>query len=144
MRVRWHWKLRRILAALFAAFACFCPASLAQDGELDPSQPKDITANAIIERFAAKEREWKQLREQYTFRQSVQFQAMDGDQVAGEYRQVADISYVQGKRVSSRPNPASFCHPKMYMISRPAPHSPSAAMSFRNTTCSTWASKRLM
>src|SRR6059058_3233350 len=65
MRVRWHWKLRRILAALFAAFVCFCPASLAQDGELDPSQPKDITANAIIERFAAKEREWKQLREQY-------------------------------------------------------------------------------
>src|SRR2546430_13742658 len=85
MRVRWHWKLRRILAALFAAFVCFCPASLAQDGELDPSQPKDITANAIIERFAAKEREWKQLREQYTFRQSVQFQAMDGDQVVGEY-----------------------------------------------------------
>ena len=101
MRVRWHWKLRRILAALFAAFVCFCPASLAQDGELDPSQPKDITANAIIERFAAKEREWKQLREQYTFRQSVQFQAMDGDQVVGEYRQVADISYVQGKRVKT-------------------------------------------
>ena len=101
MRVRWHWKLRRILAALFAAFVCFCPASLAQDGELDPSQPKDITANAIIERFAAKEREWKQLREQYTFRQSVQFQAMDGDQVVGEYRQVADIRYVQGKRVKT-------------------------------------------
>src|SRR5207244_13103356 len=48
MRVRWHWKLRRILAALFAAFVCFCPASLAQDGELDPSQPKDITATQSL------------------------------------------------------------------------------------------------
>ena len=41
------------------------------------------------------------MREQYTFRQSVQFQAMDGDQVVGEYRQVADIRYVQGKRVKT-------------------------------------------
>src|SRR2546430_16202621 len=101
MRVRWYWTVRRNLAALFAAFVCFCSASLAQDGELDPSQPKDITANAIIERFAAKVRECKQLREQYTFRQSVQFQAMDGDQVVGEYRQVADIIYVQGIRVKT-------------------------------------------
>jgi len=68
MRVRWRRKLRRILAVLFVAFVCFCPDSLAQDGELDPSQPKDITANAIIQRFTAKEKEWKQLREQYTFR----------------------------------------------------------------------------
>jgi len=75
-------------------FVCFCPALLAQDGKLDPSQSKDITANAVIQRFTTKEKEWKQLREQYTFRQSVQFQAMDGDQVVGEYRQVADISYV--------------------------------------------------
>src|SRR5207253_6541152 len=101
MRVCW----RPILRRTFAILAFSCAFALGQDGGLDPSQPKDITANAIIERFTAKEREWKQLREQYTFRQSVQFQAMDGDQVVGEYRQVADISYVQGKdRKSTRLN----------------------------------------
>ena len=97
MRVCW----RPILRRTFAILAFSCAFALGQDGELDPSQPKDITANAIIQRFTAKEKEWKQLREQYTFRQSVQFQAMDGHQVVGEYRQVADISYVQGKRVKT-------------------------------------------
>jgi len=97
MRVRW----RPILRRTFAILAFSCIFALGQDGELDPSQPKNITPNEIIQRFTAKEREWKQLREQYTFRQSVQFQAMDGDQVVGEYRQVADISYVQGKRVKT-------------------------------------------
>jgi hypothetical protein len=97
MRVRWRPILRRIFAVL--AFSCAFAHS--EDSELDPSQPKNITPNEIIQRFTAKEKEWKQLREQYTFRQSVQFQGMDGDQVVGEYRQVADISYIQGKRVKT-------------------------------------------
>jgi len=97
MRVRWRPILRRIFAVL--AFSCAFAHS--EDSELDPSQPKNITPNEIIQRFTAKEKEWKQLREQYTFRQSVQFQGMDGDQVVGEYRQVADIRYVQGKRVKT-------------------------------------------
>src|SRR5947208_15187526 len=95
MRVCW----RPILRRTFAILAFSCAFALGQDGELDPSQPKDITANAIIQRFTAKEKEWKQLREQYTFRQAVEFQAMDGHQVVGEYCQVADIRYVEGERV---------------------------------------------
>jgi hypothetical protein len=95
MRIRWRPVLRWIFAVLVFSSAF----SRAEDGELDSSQPKNITPNEIIQRFTAKEKEWKQLREQYTFRQSVQFQAMDGDQVVGEYRQVADISYVEGRRV---------------------------------------------
>jgi hypothetical protein len=109
MRVRWRPILRRIFAVL--AFSC----ALAQDGELDPSQPKHTTLNEIIQRFTAKEKEWKQLREQYTFRQSVQFQAMDGNQVVGEYRQVADISYAQGKRVKTvvlAPQPSIVLSPE--------------------------------
>src|SRR5439155_20822132 len=94
MRVCW----RPILRRTFAILAFSCAFALGKDGELDPSQPKDITANAIIQRFTAKEKEWKQLREQYTFRHSVQFQAMDGHQGVGEYRQVTDISNVQGNR----------------------------------------------
>jgi hypothetical protein len=115
MRVRWHQELWRIFAVLFGVFVCFCATLVAEDSELDPSQPKNITPNEIIQRFTAKEKEWKQLREQYTFRQSVQFQAMNGDQVVGEYRQVADISYVQGKRVKTAvlaPQPSVVLSPE--------------------------------
>ncbi|HEV2729206.1 MAG TPA: hypothetical protein VGV15_04165 [Terriglobales bacterium] len=113
--VRWHPELWRIFAVLFGVFVCFCAILVAEDGELDTSQPKNITPNEIIQRFTAKEKEWKQLREQYTFRQSVQFQAMNGDQVVGEYRQVADISYVQGKRVKAAvlaPQPSVVLSPE--------------------------------
>jgi hypothetical protein len=111
MRVRWSAELWVIFALLVFSSAF----SHAEDSELDPSQPKKITPSEIIQRFTAKEKEWKQLREQYTFRQSVQFQAMDGDQVVGEYRQVADISYVQGKRVKTTvlaPQPSVVLSPE--------------------------------
>jgi hypothetical protein len=70
-----------------------------QEGELDKSWPKTLRPEQIISRFAANEKEWKRVREQYTFRQEIKIEALDGDTVIGEYRQVADISYAQGKRV---------------------------------------------
>lgn len=111
MCVRWRLVLRRILAVLIFP----CALAYNQDGELGQAQPKDITPNEIIQRFTAKEKEWKQLREQYTFRQSVQFQALDAGQVVGEYRQVADISYVQGKPVKTivlAPQPSVVLSPE--------------------------------
>jgi hypothetical protein len=73
----------------------------AQEGELDKSPPKSVSPEQIISRFTANEKEWKRVREQYTFRQEIKIEAMDGDTVIGEYRQVADISYAQGKRVKT-------------------------------------------
>ncbi len=78
--------------------------ALAQDergeGKLDPAQPKGITPQEIIQRFAAKEKEFKQAREQYTYRQSVKVQTMDGDTVDGEYQQVFDVLFDnQGHRI---------------------------------------------
>jgi hypothetical protein len=71
----------------------------AQEGELDKSPPKNITSEQVIQRFTAKEKEWKKAREQYTFRQTVKQQVLDGESERGEYRQVADVSYQNGKRI---------------------------------------------
>ena len=82
----------RIGFAIFTTFA-MCLSALAQEGPLDSAQPKNITSDQVIQRFAAKEKEFKEAREQYTYRQSVTVQALDGDTVQGEYREVFDVSY---------------------------------------------------
>ncbi len=76
-----------ILFLLLSAFA------FAQEGPLDKSQPKGITPDEIIKRFATKEKEFKEARDGYTYRQDVKVQTLDGDTVDGEYRQVFDITF---------------------------------------------------
>lgn len=88
-------------AALLVLPILAVSALRAQEGELDKSPPKAITPGEIIQRFTAKEKEWKQVREQYTFRQEVKVNTLRDGQVVGEYHQVADISYLQGKRVKT-------------------------------------------
>ena len=74
----------------------------AEEGALDPAPPSGITAQQIIERFAAKEKEFKAARENYIYRQSVKVQTLDGSTVDGEYQMVVDISYDdKGKRVEN-------------------------------------------
>lgn len=74
----------------------------ADEGPLDPAQPKGITTDEIIQRFASKEKEFKEARDLYTYRQSVKVQTLDGDTVDGEYRQDFDVSFDnQGKKVKS-------------------------------------------
>ena len=70
------------------------------EGQLDPSQPTGITVDEIVQKFAAKEKEFKIAREQYTYRQSVTVQTLDSDTVDGEYKQVDDILFDDsGKRI---------------------------------------------
>src|SRR4051812_18962119 len=72
------------------------------EGPLVKDEPKDITPEQIIQKFAAKEKEFKQAREQYTWRQDVRVQTLDGNTVDGEYRQVIDILFDdRGKRVEN-------------------------------------------
>ena len=61
------------------------------EGALNSAKPSGITPDEIIQRFATKEKEFKQAREHYTFRQSVKVQAMDGDTVKGQYTEVFDV-----------------------------------------------------
>lgn len=79
-----------ILLALTCALAF--PA-LAQEGALSTDPPKGITVDQIIHKFAAREKEFKQARDNYTFRQDVRVQTVDGDTITGEYREVFDVTY---------------------------------------------------
>jgi hypothetical protein len=63
------------------------------EGPLDKAQPTGTTPDAIIQRFAAKEKEFKEARDQYTYRQSVTVQTLDGNTVDGEYKQVFDVTF---------------------------------------------------
>ncbi len=86
-------QFRFVLLAALAA-ASFLPLPVrAQEGPLDPAQPKGITIEEIIRRFAAKEKEFKLAREGYTYRQSVKIQEMDGTTVTGEWQQTVDILF---------------------------------------------------
>lgn len=84
-----------LLTVIFSAHSW----SRAQETELDKSPPKGITPQEVTQRFAANEKDGKRIREQYSFRQAVKVQTLDGTQVVGEYRQVADIHYAAGQRI---------------------------------------------
>src|SRR5450755_4152129 len=84
--------IRKTLPLLAAVLTLVC-AAFAQEGPLSSDPPKGLTPDEIIQKFAAKEKEFKEAREQYTFRQDVRVQTMDGDTVTGEYREVFDVSY---------------------------------------------------
>ncbi len=65
----------------------------AQQGPLDKNEPKGITVEEIIKRFAAKEKEFKEARDQYTYRQDVKVMTLDGETVTGNYQQVFDVTF---------------------------------------------------
>jgi hypothetical protein len=80
----------------------FSPRSAAQEGPLDSAQPAGVTPEQIIQHFAAKEKEFKDAREQYTYRQSVKMQTLDGDTPDGEYQEVFDVVFDdKGKRLEN-------------------------------------------
>jgi hypothetical protein len=65
----------------------------AQEGPLDNSSPTGMTPEDIITRFAAKETEFAKARDQYTYRQDVRVQTVDGNTVDGEYHEVFDVMF---------------------------------------------------
>src|SRR5882762_2595926 len=65
----------------------------AQEGALDKSEPKGITVEEIIKRFSAKEKAFKEARDQYTFRQDVKVMTLEGDTPDGFYQQVFDVTF---------------------------------------------------
>src|SRR6266851_10356592 len=84
----------RTMLPVIMLLAIILPAvARAQQGPLDKSEPKGITVEEIIKRFAAKEKEFKTARDQYTFRQDVKVMTLDGDTPDGNYQQVFDVSF---------------------------------------------------
>jgi len=86
-----------------ALFTVLLPnIACAQEGPLDKSEPKGITADEIIKRFSAKEKEFKEARDQYTFRQDVKVMTLDGDTPDGNYQQVFDVTFDdKGRKVKN-------------------------------------------
>ena len=83
-----------LFLALITLFGAVLPqVARAQEGALDKTQPKGITVDEIIKRFAAKEKEFKEARDQYTFRQDVKVMTLDGETVTGNYQQVFDVTF---------------------------------------------------
>jgi len=79
-----------------------CATLLAQEGSLDSAPPKDTTPDEIIKHFAAKETEFAKARDQYTYRQDVKVQTVDGDTVDGEYHEVFDVIFNdKGQRIEN-------------------------------------------
>ncbi len=93
----------RLLCLSLVLGVCFTLPVVADErgeGTLDRSQPNGITVDEIIQKFAAKEKQFKIAREQYTYTQDVTVKTLDGDTVDGQYREVTDILFDdQGKRI---------------------------------------------
>jgi hypothetical protein len=86
--------LGRLLFCL-TLLACGSAArpAFAQEGPLETDPPKDTTPDAIIKRFADKETEFSKARDQYTYRQDVTVETLDGDTVDGQYHEVFDVIF---------------------------------------------------
>jgi len=85
--------------ALLSSFGV--PRANAQRGEsnLVNQPPQGISVDQIIQRFAAKEKDFRAARAHYTYRQSNIIQTLEGSTVDGEYRQDWDVNFdTHGKR----------------------------------------------
>jgi len=85
-----------VLALLFIR-----PPARAQKGEgpLDPSPPVGITPAEIIQKFAAKEGQFKEARDNYTYRQTIRIETPDD---GGRFEQTWDILFDdQGRRIEN-------------------------------------------
>jgi len=93
---------RFLLSLTLMACGLAALPALAQEGPLDSAPPKDTTPDEIIKHFAAKETEFAKARDQYTYRQDVKVETLDGDTVDGEYREVFDVIFDdKGKRIEN-------------------------------------------
>jgi len=87
-------KIIRKLLPLLATVLTLLSAAFSQEGALSSDPPKGLSGAEIIQKFAAKEKEFKEARDNYTFRQNVKVQTLDGDTtVTGEYNEVFDVTY---------------------------------------------------
>src|SRR5258708_12416648 len=89
---------RIFLCLTLVACALVGLPAVAQEGPLENSTPKNATPEEIIQHFAAKEKEFKQARDQYTYRQDVRVMTVDGDTVTGEYHEVYDVLFDDNAR----------------------------------------------
>jgi len=92
----------RLFCLPLLACALVALPARAQEGPLDSTPPTGTTPEEIIKRFAAKETEFAKARDQYTYRQDVKVETLDGETVTGQYREVYDVIFDdQGRRIEN-------------------------------------------
>lgn len=91
---------------VLAVFLLVVAATFSEERKMEPlsrTMPSGITPEEIIRKFAAREKEFKEAREKYTYRQYVRVQTIDEKALPdGEYRQTTDILFSdKGKRIEN-------------------------------------------
>ncbi len=90
-----------LLSAVFVVVASAGSLAAQQGfGPLNPAAPTGLTAQQIIDKFAARETVFNKARQNYTFRQSVKVETISDDtnRPDGEYQQVTDITFADDGR----------------------------------------------
>jgi hypothetical protein len=80
------------LLLVVLALSCARPVA-AQEGALETTQPNGTTPEDIIKRFADKESEFAKARDQYTYRQSVKVETLNGETIDGMYQETFDVMF---------------------------------------------------
>jgi hypothetical protein len=90
------------LSPTLAAQSAVCEAG---NGALDPAKPAGITTDEIIQKFAAKEVIFKAARTKYSYTQTISVQELSGNgqDINGEFNQVADVSVDSDGRRAEKP-----------------------------------------
>jgi hypothetical protein len=83
----------RLLFCLTLACASTVLPARAQEGPLENTPPAGTTPEEIIKRFAAKETEFAKARDNYTYRQDVLVETLEGSTVDGQYHEVFDVIF---------------------------------------------------
>ena len=94
--------MKILQVSLILAVGLLARITVAEEGLLATEAPKAISAQEIIKKFTAKEKEFKNARKRCTYRQVIKIEQLDGEKPVGEYQQVADVSLdANGKKVKS-------------------------------------------
>jgi hypothetical protein len=99
---------RKVCVMAFALLPCALLAQTAQtncesgNSPLNTAEPKGITSQEIIQKFAGREEIFKEARNHYTYTQEVIVETLTDNTVDGEFRETTDILYDdQGKRIEN-------------------------------------------
>lgn len=89
--------IRRFLLCLFIAASV--SIAFSQEGPLRKDPPQGNTPEEIIQKFAAKEQEFRSAWNKYVYREDIKVQTLEGDTPTGEFRLVYDVVFNdQGQR----------------------------------------------
>ena len=88
------WLAALVLGLCLApAYAQTSSSPAQEESKIVKAPPQGMTEDEVVRRFAAREKQFRDARENYTFRQDVKAQTLDGTTVTGEYRQVVDVTF---------------------------------------------------